>query len=72
MDMDPIPRKMQMKKVAGFQSFFTFTLAFLDELSGFRRMNLGIMASQNEVSASELAARAPPCLYNKGVCDIKG
>ncbi|KAK4163434.1 Separin [Cladorrhinum sp. PSN259] len=54
---------MQMKKVAGFQSFFTFTLDFFEEpLPGFLRRGLGIMDPQNEVSATELAARAPPYL----------
>lgn len=47
MDMDPIRRKMKMKKVAGFHSLdFGFLVPDLEE--GSLRSGFGIMFFQNE------------------------
>jgi hypothetical protein len=56
MDMDPINKKMKMKKVAGFHPFCT--LVFLPSPAAERdRSGLGTRDFQKDVSATELRGR---------------
>lgn len=61
MDMDPISRKMMMKKVAGFHSFdFGFLRDFFGPKFGSgsdRRRGLGIRDFQKEVWVTDVARR---------------
>lgn len=59
--MDPINRKMKMKNVAGFQSFF-LTLSFFSSSPsrvGFDRKGFGMRLLQKDPSTTDVRVRAP-------------
>lgn len=73
--MDPINKKMKIKKVAGFHPFCT--LNFFLHLEGDRdRKGFGTRDFQKETSATELTARAwrasASGLWNKPCCRKDG